>query len=260
LIGGAFTEYSTWRWCFYVNLPVGGVVTVLLVFLRIPDSIVKPKAREILPKLHQYLDLVGFVVFAGAAIQILLALQWGGVESPWKSATIIGLFLGGGATLVAWGFWNAHKGDSALIPFSFVRQRVVWSAALTHMLIFTNVFVSSFFLPIYFQAVKGKTPFMAGVYILPSILSQLVAAVSSGILGKLSLSKHARLRGRLTRKCTTVGKLGYYLPWALASGLLASIGSGLLGTLDANTPAARWIGFQILAGAGRGFGMQMVRS
>ena len=159
-------------------------MTILLVFTRIPDQIAKPKARDVLPKLHHHLDLVGFAVFAGAAIQILLALQWGGVEHPWKSATIIGLFLGGAGTFVAWGFWNASRGDSALIPFSLVKQRVVWSAALTQMFIFTNLFVSSFFLPIFFQAVKGKSPFMAGVYILPSILSQLVAAVTSGILGK----------------------------------------------------------------------------
>ncbi|KAB5566098.1 putative MFS multidrug transporter [Coniochaeta sp. 2T2.1] len=236
LLGGAFTEYTTWRWCFYINLPIGGVVSVLLFFTRIPDQMVKPKAREVLPRLHHYLDLVGFAVFAGAAIQILLALQWGGVDQPWKSATIIGLFLGGAGTFVAWGLWNSHKGDSALIPFSLVKQRVVWSAALTQLFIFTNLFVSAFFLPIYFQAVKGVSPFRAGVYVLPSILSQLVTAVTSGIL---------------------VGKLGYYLPWALASAVLASIGAGLLGSLEPHTSTAKWIGFQVIAGAGRGFGMQM---
>ena len=184
MLGGAFTEYTSWRWCFYINLPIGGLVAVLLFFTRIPDQMTKPKVREVLPRLHHYLDLVGFAVFAGAAIQVLLALQWGGVEHPWKSATIIGLFLGGAGTFVAWGFWNWRKGDSALIPFSLVKQRVVWSAALTQLFIFTNLFVSSFFLPIFFQAVKGASPFMAGVYLLPSILSQLVAAVTSGFLGR----------------------------------------------------------------------------
>jgi hypothetical protein len=163
---------------------VGGAVAILLLATRIPDHPGKPKARDILPKLHHHLDLIGFGVFAGAAIQILLALQWGGVDYPWKSATIIGLFVGGAGTFVVWAVWNHHKGDAALIPFSLVKKRAVWSAALTQMFIFTNLFVSAFFLPIYFQAVKGASPFMAGVYILPSILSQLVAAVLSGILGK----------------------------------------------------------------------------
>lgn len=184
LVGGAFTEYTTWRWCFYINLPIGGLVAILLFFTHIPDQLQKPKARDVFPKLHHYLDFIGFAMFAGAAIQVLLALQWGGVDYAWKSATIIGLFVGGVATFVVWGFWNSHKGDSGLIPFSLIKRRVVWSAALTQLFIFTNLFISAFFLPIYFQAVKGASPFMAGVYILPSILSQLVAAVSSGILGK----------------------------------------------------------------------------
>lgn len=184
LLGGAFTEYATWRWCFYVNLPIGGVVFVFLLFTRIPDIVVKPKAREILPRLHHYLDLVGFAVFAGAAVQLLLALQFGGGEHPWKSATVIGLLLGSAGTFVVWGFWNRHKQDSALIPFSIVTQRAVWSAALTQLLAFTNLFLTSFFLPIYFQAVMGKPPLMAGVYILPGILTQLVATVTSGVLGK----------------------------------------------------------------------------
>lgn len=65
------------------------------------------------------------------------------------------------------------------------------------------------------------------------------------------------MRGRLTER--TVGKLGYYLPWALVSSVLAAIGAGLLGTLGVDAPTGKWVGFQILAGVGRGFGMQMVR-
>jgi hypothetical protein len=155
-----------------------------LIATRIPDHIPKPAFREVIPKLHHYLDFIGFAVFAGASIQILLALQWGGVEHPWKSATIIGLFVGGALTYVVWGGWNYYKGDMALIPFSLIKKRVVWSSALMQMFIFVNLFLTSFFLPIYFQAAKGATPFLSGVYLLPSILSQLIAAVTSGILGK----------------------------------------------------------------------------
>lgn len=236
LLGGAFTEYTTWRWCFYINLPVGGLVTIFLLFVRIPDYKGKPLAADVLPKLHHLLDLVGFAVFAGAALQILLALQWGGVEHPWKSATTIGLLIGGAATFVVWGVWNSRKGEAALIPFALVKKRAVWSAALTQLFLFTNLFITSYFLPIFFQAVKGATPFMAGVYVLPSILSQLVVSVVSGVL---------------------VGKLGYYMPWALVAGILSSIAGGLLSTLGPDSSTGMWIGYQILGGIGRGCGMQM---
>jgi hypothetical protein len=85
-------------------------------------------------------------------------------------------------------------GDAAMIPFAMARKTVVWSSALTQMFFFTNTFIQSFFLPIYFQAVKGTSPVMAGVYMLPSIGMQIVAAISSGVMGK-----HTTTEQRMTR-------------------------------------------------------------
>lgn len=92
------------------------------------------------------------------------------------------------------------------------------------------------YLPIYFQGVRGKSPSISGVYLLPSILGQLFSAVVSG---------------------KAVGVLGYYLPWSVASAVLTSVGYGLLSTLDPRTPTGNWIGYQILFGVGRGLGLQM---
>lgn len=80
--------------------------------------------------------------------------------------------------------WEYRKGDNAMIPFSIARQRVVWCSCIFGFFLMGTVMCTSYYLPIYFQAVKGVTPTLSGVYLLPSILSQLMLAVISGALGK----------------------------------------------------------------------------
>ncbi|KAL1890872.1 hypothetical protein Sste5346_008013 [Sporothrix stenoceras] len=258
LLGGVFTELATWRWCFYVNLPVGAVVATLILLIHIPEQTAKmswrgqPKAtiqRQLRLVLVHRVDLVGFSLFAGATIQLLLALQWGGtVAHPWKSSVIIGLFIGAGLTALVWGYWNyrmSHwngtddipnrNGEAALVPTPIVRQRAVYTGSLTSFTLMGAIIMNSFFIAIYYQTARDASPVMSGVDILPSILSQLFAAVASSML---------------------ISKMGYYLPWAVVGTALSAIGTGLLSTLSPTTPTGHWVGFQILAGAGRGMVFQ----
>jgi hypothetical protein len=184
LLGGAFTHFATWRWCFLVNLPIGFVVVTGLLLVRIPDQASKPRPWTVLRRLHLELDLPGFALLAPAAVQLLLALSWGGTKYAWNSESIIGLFCGSGVTALAWLAWNLYRGDDALIPFSILRVRATWSGALTQCFLLTIVYCVSFFLPIYFQAVRGASPMMSGVYILPGIISQLLMTATGGRLGK----------------------------------------------------------------------------
>ncbi|KAL0944844.1 MFS multidrug transporter [Colletotrichum truncatum] len=234
LVGGALTEYSTWRWCFYINLPIGGAVAVLLAMIHIPDKIATPLP---LLKIPPRLDLPGFVLFAPATIMFLLALQFGGSEHAWDSSVIIGLFVGAGVAILAFGFWERRVGDDdAMIPLGLFRRRVFWTSALVGAFNFSVTLVGSYYLPMYFQSVRGKSPFNGGVAYLPSVLSQLVAAVVTGAL-------------------TT--KLGYYLPWVFFGAVFAAVGSGLISTWTPFTAASAWIGYQIILGVGRGSSLQM---
>lgn len=183
MIGGALTQYTTWRWCFYINLPIGGVVTIPLVLINIPDRTVKTDAKPTFRTTLAKLDLFGFALFAPAAIQLLLALQWGGSRYHWDDAKIIGLFCGAFGTFCVFLAWEYRKGDGAMIPFSAVRQRVVWSGSLVNFFFFGSMLITNYYLPIYFQAVRHATPTMSGVYLLPAILSQIIFATVSGILG-----------------------------------------------------------------------------
>lgn len=129
---------------FYINLPPAAVVLVLLVFTRVPDAHEKPKPLAVLKDLHNKLDLVGFVLFAPAIIMLLLAMQWGGNQYAWDSATIIGLFCGFGGNLLVWAAWNWHKKDAALIPVSMVKKRTVWSACLNIGALMSALYISTY--------------------------------------------------------------------------------------------------------------------
>ncbi|GAQ45157.1 hypothetical protein AtubIFM55763_006611 [Aspergillus tubingensis] len=237
LIGGAFTSYSTWRWCFYINLPIGALVGILLIFTNIPEQHAKPRAAEVFRSvILKKFDLFGFVLFAPAAIELLLALQWGGSRYPWKSSTIIGLFCGSAATFVVFGLWERRMGNDAMIPGQLVKQRIVWSSCMTMSMMFGMTMVMAYYLPIYFQSVRGESALMSGVDLLPNILCQLVMAVLSGVL---------------------TGRLGYYLPWAIFGSIMTSIGTGLLSMLSPTTSTRDWAGFQAIVGLGRGAATQV---
>ncbi|PLN79467.1 major facilitator superfamily domain-containing protein [Aspergillus taichungensis] len=236
LVGGALTEYTTWRWCFWINLPVGAVIAALFIFTRVPDPTPKEPPTAVLRTLHNKLDFVGFVLFAGAVIMLLLAVQYGGHQFPWGSSTVIGLFCGSGINFIAWLIWDWKKGDDALIPLPLLRQRAVWSSCATYAVSMGSLFTTSYFLPIYFQGVLGASPLISGLQLLPNIVPQLLMAVLSGAL---------------------VTRLGYYLPFSLMGSILASIAAGLISTYSLTTPLQRRIGYQILLGAGHGLGLQM---
>jgi hypothetical protein len=151
--------------------------------IRIPERTEKKPFRDNIVSTLRALDLFGFVLFAPTAIMLLLALQWGGTKFAWGSATIIGLFCGAAGNCALFVFWEYKKGDDAMIPYSMVKIRIVWCSCLLMLFFFGNMIITPYYLAIYFQSVKGVKPTLSGVYLLPTILSQMAMAMTSGILG-----------------------------------------------------------------------------
>jgi Fungal trichothecene efflux pump (TRI12) len=168
-----------------MNLPIGSLVGALLLFTRIPDQKPKQPAREILRSVFlQKFDLIGFVLFAPASVMLLLALQYGGNGYSWNNSTVIGLFCGSVATFLIFALWERHMGIEAMIPGHLVGDRIVLCSSLLSMMIFGFTMTLSYYLPIYFQSVRGKSALVSGVNLLPNILCQLVMAVASGVLSE----------------------------------------------------------------------------
>ncbi|PYH79215.1 permease of the major facilitator superfamily [Aspergillus uvarum CBS 121591] len=234
MLGGALTQSISWRWCFYINLPLGGL-SFLLILLFFQDPLTT--ARKMLPwraKLRQ-LDLLGAGLFVTSVTLPLLAFQWGGTTYAWGNVRIIVLFVLTGVILAAFVWHQKRKGDHALLPARVMRSRSVFAGVWFGLCLNSSLSVFEYYMPTYFQAVHGVSATLSGVLCLP-----IVVGLTLSILVGSSLTS----------------ALGYYTPFMIATAVISPIAAGLLTTLRVEQSLVSLIFYQALLGVGTGIGFQ----
>jgi hypothetical protein len=168
-----------------------------IALVRIPDTRDISGTTATLYEAIKRLDPMGFCLFAPSCIMLLLALQWGGSTYAWNSSTVVGLFVGSGAVLTVFCVWESRRGDGAMVPLSILSQRVVYSSCIINILQFASLQIFAYYLPVWFQRIKGVSPITSGVYFLATAGPLIAASLLTGFICKyltLSLpSSSARL-------------------------------------------------------------------
>ncbi len=204
LVGGFFVDNLTWRWIFYVNLPLGVLVLfVLATQLNLP-----------LTRRDHTIDYLGASLLVAAVVTLLMITQWGGREYAWGSPEILGM-IAACLILFALFVWQEFRAVEPIVPMTLFKNEVFRVAAAVGFVTGVAMFGGIVYMPIYLQVARGTSPTLAGLQLLPLMIGLLIASVTSGRI---------------------ISRIGRYKPFPIIGTGLAALGMLLLSQLKIDSP------------------------
>ncbi|KAE8414267.1 major facilitator superfamily domain-containing protein [Aspergillus pseudocaelatus] len=226
LVGGALAHRGRWRWIFALNLPPA-CLSLGVIYATVNH---KSGASELKQAIYR-VDWIGFGLFIPSMTSLLVPVSWGGEMFPWSSwHTLVPLFLGvlGLIIFASYEIWVAPRPFLLRSIFRDRNAKVIYFQTFFHGIVVLAMF---YYLPLYYQAVKGYAPVMSGVALLPMMCPM---SISAGLVG-VAMTISGRYR------------------WALWTGwVFTTTGVGLLYLLNANCPIFRWVLISLVCGIGMG--------
>ncbi|KAH0439680.1 putative MFS transporter [Colletotrichum camelliae] len=234
VVGGAFAANSaTWRWGFYINLPIGAAFAPAY-FLLFPS--VDPHPTKTFKEKLRFIDWINAVIFLAGSACLTVVLTFGGVVYSFQSGIVTALWVVTGILLIAFiVVLKLHPlvaKENRLYPIHFFKQPLLVNMQLQVFLSSGVILAMTYYIPLYFQFIKGDGALQAGVRLLPLIMFMVVASMVNGFL---------------------MPRYGLIPIWYIGGGSLAFIGAALMYTVDDSTANANIYGYSILVGAGAGF-------
>ena len=226
LIGGFLVDNLSWRWIFYVNLPIGAVALV----------VIGAAFHSRTDKVHHTIDYLGAVVLAASLSAIVLFTSLGGTTYAWGSAPIVALIVVGIVLLVAFPFVEARAAEP-ILPLALFRNRIFDMTSAIGFIVGLALFGSVTYMPLYLQVVKGHSPTTSGLQLTPMMAGLLITSIVSGNL---------------------ITRFGRYKPFPIAGTALMTVALYLLSTLGVGT--ATWVAavYMLILGLGLGMVMQVL--
>jgi hypothetical protein len=208
-------------------------ILATLIFFKSPER--KHSVLTLRQKILK-MDLPGAFFLICAIVCLLLALQWGGTTYPWKDSKVWGCLLGFGLLIIVFIGLQVRLGEEATIPPRILNQRTVRAGCAFTAFLSMGLYSHVFYLPFYFQAIKGTSAEGSGIRTIPYLVSITLASIVVG--------------GSIT-------KFGWYAPFMWFGAAVFTVGAGMLYTLEVDSYAGKWIGYQLLAGIGAGSAIQI---